>query len=158
MSEVSGSLTQLVYASQPFGFDEGMLRQILGTARKNNLRDDITGSLICRDDLFLQLLEGPTVKVSEAFGRILRDDRHVDVTELVKAPTTARIFPDWAMRHDPAKSWMWSPDEIRGGAIDRAKQDDVIGIFQRIARETADTVQANPLDGQSCPHSKTHTN
>ena len=40
-----------------------MLAGILSSARRNNPRDGITGALICRDDLFLQLLEGPEAAV-----------------------------------------------------------------------------------------------
>ncbi|MEO1205547.1 MAG: BLUF domain-containing protein [Pseudomonadota bacterium] len=159
-------LTRLIYASHPFGFDEGMFRQILGAARRNNTRDGITGSLICREDLFLQLLEGPNVKVRATFDRIQRDDRHVDVTELVNTETNVRLFPDWAMRHDPAQSWMWSSEEVRNRAIDKATPDEVVTIFKRIAlglgtpRKTpvqsfttsAATSSDTPAD--DCPHTK----
>ncbi|MEO1331606.1 MAG: BLUF domain-containing protein, partial [Pseudomonadota bacterium] len=50
-------LTQLVYSSQPFGYDDIMLNGILNDARRCNLRDDITGALVCRHDIYLQLLE-----------------------------------------------------------------------------------------------------
>ena len=50
---------QLIYASRPFGYDELTLTSILMQARKNNARNGITGALVCRDDLFLQILEGP---------------------------------------------------------------------------------------------------
>jgi hypothetical protein len=59
-------LLQLVYASRPFGFDAGTLTAILFDARRCNTRDGITGALICRDDLFLQLLEGPEAAVEAA--------------------------------------------------------------------------------------------
>ena len=63
-------LLQLVYASRPFGFDAGTLTAILFDARRCNTRDGITGALICRDDLFLQLLEGPEAAVEAAYARI----------------------------------------------------------------------------------------
>jgi hypothetical protein len=56
-------LIQLIYSSKPFGFDEAALNQILIIARRNNPRDSITGALICRLDLYLQLLEGPQAAV-----------------------------------------------------------------------------------------------
>ena len=37
------------------------------------------GALICRDDLFLQMLEGPEAVVEAIYGRIVRDDRHLEV-------------------------------------------------------------------------------
>ena len=51
-------LMQLIYTSRPFGFDDATLTGILVTARHNNPRLDITGALICRADIYLQLLKG----------------------------------------------------------------------------------------------------
>ena len=65
---------QLIYASRPFGFDESTLMGILFNARSKIARDDITWALICRSDLYLQLLEGPDDKVDAAYARIKEDD------------------------------------------------------------------------------------
>jgi len=126
-------LVQLVYASRPFGFDQATLSDILMDARRANARDDITGALIARHDLYLQLLEGPRDKVEAAYQRIRRDDRHVEVTRLVERSVEARLFPGWAMRDDPAQSWVWSIEEVRGGAIERTDEAEVLGFFQRLA-------------------------
>ncbi|PKQ12326.1 MAG: blue light sensor protein [Alphaproteobacteria bacterium HGW-Alphaproteobacteria-1] len=126
-------LIQLVYASRPFGFDEATLSAILMDARRANARDDITGALIARHDLYLQLLEGPRDKVAAAYQRIRRDDRHVEVTRLVERPVEARMFPGWAMRDDPAQSWVWSIEAVNDGAIERADATEVLGFFRRIA-------------------------
>ena len=56
-------MKQLIYSSQPFGFDEAMLAGILSGARYNNVRDGITGALICRQDIYLQLIEGPAAAI-----------------------------------------------------------------------------------------------
>jgi len=128
---------QLTYASRPFGFDEGVLAGILLDARRCNERDGITGALICRQDLFLQLLEGPPEAVDAAYQRIARDDRHVEVRRLTRRETGSRMFPDWAMRDDPARSWMWSMQAVADGAVGRASEDEVIGVFERLRRETA---------------------
>ena len=111
------SFIQLVYASRPFGFDQSMLNGILLDARRCNERDDITGALIVRGDLYLQLLEGPQEKLLATYHRITNDERHVEVTHLVQRQVEARMFPGWAMRDDPAKSWVWSIDAVRGGAV-----------------------------------------
>jgi hypothetical protein len=128
-------LIHLVYASRPFGYDEAMLRGILMDARRCNVRDGITGALICRDDLFLQMLEGPEDRVAAAFARIRRDDRHVEV-QLLLAETIAperRLFGQWAMRDDPAQSWVWSRDEVRAGAAGQADEAEVLAFFARLA-------------------------
>jgi Sensors of blue-light using FAD len=126
------SLTQLIYASQPFGFDDAMLGGILVQARRNNPRDDITGCLICRHDLYLQLLEGPALAIDALYARIKTDDRHLDVTELSRSIVTSRIFADWAMRDDPAQSWLWPAEAVANGALRQASPDALRAVFARV--------------------------
>lgn len=130
------SLTQLIYASKPFGFDSGVLDDILTVSRFNNARDGITGALICRGDLYLQLIEGPEDAIAATFARIeADDDRHVNVQPLVSRPVSERIFPGWAMRDDPVRSWMWTIEEVSAGAVQAASEAEILGIFERLARE-----------------------
>ncbi len=129
------SLMQLIYASTPFGFDNPTLNNILSVARRNNLRDGITGSLICRADLYLQMLEGPRAAVTTTFHKIMQDDRHLDVVLIGCGDVKTRLFPEWHMRDDPARSWMWSAAQISDGAIDAASHEDVRAVFMRLIRE-----------------------
>ncbi len=126
-------MIQLIYSSRPFGFDDAVLNGILLTARRNNARDDITGALICRHDLYLQLLEGPEAAVEARYQSIARDDRHLEVVKRVSRQVTERLFPSWAMRDDPARSWMWTAREVAQGALDRAAPAEFIAVFQRLA-------------------------
>jgi hypothetical protein len=135
-------LIQLIYSSRAFGFDEAALNGILMIARRNNPRDGITGALICRHDLYLQLLEGPHAAVEARYSSIARDYRHADVVKRVSRRVTERLFPNWAMRDDPARSWMWTATEIAEGALDRAAPADFVSVFSRLAAE---------LDGISSP-------
>ena len=128
---------QLIYMSEPFGFDDGILNGILSISRRNNTRDGLTGALVCRRDIYLQLLEGPMAAVEATYARIAGDDRHLAVVRLLSAPGDARLFPDWAMRDDPARSWLWSEAEVSAGAVQAASPADVHGVFERVARETA---------------------
>ena len=130
------SLIQLIYASTPFGFDNPTLNQILSVARRNNARDDITGALICRADLYLQMLEGPRAAVTSAFHKILGDDRHLDVVLIACSDIKSRMFPKWHMKDDPATSWMWTQDQIASGAIEQASEEDVRAVFARLLSET----------------------
>ncbi len=132
-------LTQLVYTSQPFGFDDLELRNILLVSRHNNERDNITGSLICREDIYLQLLEGPRAAVSSAYTRIARDNRHGEVMLLWAADVQERLFPRWFMRHDPVRSWMWTRQEVRAGAVSKAPMEDIRSIFVRLAASPNET-------------------
>jgi Sensors of blue-light using FAD len=126
------TILQLIYASQPFGFDEAMLGGILVSARRNNPKYDITGCLIVRHDLYLQLLEGPEVAVDALYERITVDNRHLDVRCLVRETVDARMFPDWAMRDDPAQSWLWSPEEVGNGALTTATSSALRAVFERV--------------------------
>lgn len=131
------TLTQLVYASQPFGFDRSILSGILLDARRCNERDGITGALIARQDLYLQLLEGPHEKVMATYQRIKQDDRHLDLVPLVNRSIKARMFPGWAMRDDPAQSWIWSMEAVADGAVSRSSEDEVLGFFKTLAQTEA---------------------
>jgi Sensors of blue-light using FAD len=126
------SLVQLVYSSRPFGFDLSMLGNILMRSRRNNARDDITGALICRADLYLQWLEGPKDAIEATYAKILKDDRHLDIVRRITRPATTRMFPQWSMRDDPAEGWLWSQDEVDNGALDRAEAVEFIRVFERV--------------------------
>lgn len=126
-------LSQLIYASRPFGFDAGMLDNILVAARRHNARNGITGSLVCRRDLFLQLLEGPRLAVTATIGRIIADDRHVEVAILHCGDASERMFADWSMRDDPPQSWMWPADEVRSGVMEDTTAAQAMAIFRRLA-------------------------
>jgi Sensors of blue-light using FAD len=130
------SLSQIIYASQPFGFNEGVLDDILTVSRRKNAQDEITGALICRADMYLQYLEGPEVALEATYARICHDDRHLEINCLMSRSIDTRLFPKWAMRDDPARSWMWNIDEVAAGAITRATPAEVIAIFERLAVET----------------------
>ncbi len=131
------SLTQIIYSSKPFGFDASVLDDILTISRFNNSRDDITGTLICRADMYLQLIEGPDAAIQATYARIIGDDRHLEVNQLVSRVVTERMFPKWAMRDDPARSWMWTQAEVSAGAIQAATPDQILAIFERLVAEPA---------------------
>jgi hypothetical protein len=134
-------LMQLIYSSTPFGFTNPVLNTILSRSRHNNARDEITGALVCRADLYLQLLEGPRDKVTASFHRILGDDRHDNVTLIACGDIATRQFPEWHMRDDPARSWMWTQQQIADGALEKASAEDVRAVFERLSKEPPETDQ-----------------
>ena len=105
------------------------------TAKTNNQRFQITGALICRSDLYLQFLEGPASEIDRIYQNIRRDDRHVEITLLAEGGAQARLFPDWAMRDDPVRSWMWSREEIADGALETVSASEAFALFLRHAKE-----------------------
>lgn len=126
-------MQQLIYASRPLGFGSSALAEILSVSLVKNAALDITGALICRSDIYLQLLEGPVAAVEGLYESICRDRRHAQVTLLVKGKTPDRLFPDWAMRCDPERSILWSPEDVAAGAFRRANAREVREIFVRFA-------------------------
>ena len=126
------SIYRVVYTSRPFGFDSAILSSILIDARRLNARDDITGALICREDIYLQLLEGSEDQVMRTLERIRRDDRHIEVTLHVAKSVSERMFAEWAMLHDPAASWMWSMEDIADGAVERTTPEEVMTFFKKL--------------------------
>ncbi len=130
-------LTQLIYWSQPFGFDEAMLNGILVQARRNNARDALTGALIARGDIYVQLLEGAADAVASTFARIRVDNRHLAVTKLSEIAAEARLFPHWTMRDDTAPTCLWSAAEVDAGAPGNLLPEAVRAVFQRLALAAA---------------------
>lgn len=126
------SLTRVIYTSRPFGFDSGTLNSILVHARQANPRLGLTGALICREDIYMQLLEGPEDAVRATLDRIRRDDRHLEVMVHVDRPVEDRMFGQWAMLHDPAASWIWTRAEVTDDAIDRATPQEVEAFFLKL--------------------------
>lgn len=126
-------MKQLIYRSQPFGFDRATLAGILMGARRNNRRDDITGALLCRHDVYLQLIEGPAPAIDALYARILVDDRHGDVRLLLSDTVSQRLFPRWEMLDDEAPSLFWSPAQIAEGAIEAADPAALLRIFTLVS-------------------------
>ena len=124
---------RIIYSSRPFGFDASILSGLLIDSRENNEKNNITGSLICRADIYLQMLEGPKKKVLEIFKKIERDDRHLEVDVLSEGSTGERLFPNWAMKDDPVESWMWSQEEVANGAVRDAPEEEILNIFKTLA-------------------------
>jgi len=95
-------LIRLTYFSrnrldQWYGSKDCGIAEILATSVANNLRDGITGALLCDDRWFVQELEGTESKVSATFERILRDQRHRDVSLVTMQPVAERRFAKFAM-------------------------------------------------------------
>lgn len=126
-------LSQLIYVSRPLGYDPQQLDRILTVSRERNAAAGITGLLISRWDLFLQLVEGPRAAIEDTFARIGRDRRHVGIALRHLGAAPARLFPGWEMRSDPSPSWLWPHDAILAGAHLAAPVDELQAIFGRIA-------------------------
>ena len=130
-------LMQLVYCSQPFGYSLEILSAILVASRANNRKNDITGALICRSDIFLQLLEGPEQHVINTYEAIQNDDRHINIYHLIDRPVKKRLFPAWAMKDDPVKTWMWSREDVSKGIVKALSKAEVEEVFVKLSKEAS---------------------
>ena len=128
-------IKQVIYVSKPVGFDEEILNSILTLSRFNNEKNQITGALICRSDLYLQYLEGPAHKIDFVYSKIKIDDRHEDVRLLEDGRSRRRLFSNWAMRGEPVKDWIWTEKEVSNGALERLSGDDAMDIFIKHSKE-----------------------
>jgi Sensors of blue-light using FAD len=126
-------MKQLIYYSHPFGFDEAILSGILMQARRNNKRDGITGALLCRHDMYLQLIEGPEAVIDALYAKISEDDRHGDVQLALSSEVDQRMFPEWEMLDDTAPTMAFSEAGVENGAIEQTTPGALRAVFERIA-------------------------
>jgi Sensors of blue-light using FAD len=110
-----------------------MLAGILSAARRNNPQLGITGALVCRHDIYLQLIEGPASAIDSLYARILVDDRHTNVELLLSEGVGERLFPAWAMLDDEAPSLFWSVQDLAAGVLDGASPDALRAPFVRLS-------------------------
>ena len=128
-------IKQVIYVSKPVGFDDETLNSILTLSRFNNERNQITGALICRSDLYLQYLEGPAHKIDSVYSKIKIDERHEDVRLLEDGRSRRRLFSNWSMRGVPVKDWIWTEKEVSNGVLERLSGNDAMDIFTKHSRE-----------------------
>ena len=125
---------RLIYRSQPFGFDSATLAGILSAARRHNPQWGITGALICRHDVYLQLIEGPSASIDALYARILNDDRHTEIRLLLEEEMDERLFPAWAMLDDEAPSLFWSAEDVAKGTLETASAEELRAPFIRLSQ------------------------
>ncbi|QDU97395.1 Blue light- and temperature-regulated antirepressor YcgF [Lignipirellula cremea] len=89
---------QLVYLSlASHDFPASELKDLLAIARKNNVDLGITGMLIYRDRVFMQVLEGDELAVEKLYQKIKADPRHENCKVLLATRVPQRSFDLWSM-------------------------------------------------------------
>ena len=78
-------------------WDQDGLKALLARCRSRNAAAGVTGLLLYRDGVFMQVLEGEEEAVRALYRRIAHDPRHHDVTNIWVAHAPQRRFPDWSM-------------------------------------------------------------
>lgn len=89
---------RVMYVSKaPRPLTNGELDDLLAGAQARNRAHGISGLLVYDAGSFLQVLEGPTDRISTLVGNIERDPRHEDVIFLSAGAVEARYFEGWGM-------------------------------------------------------------
>lgn len=73
------------------------IEHLLAASRARNLQLGISGLLLYRDGIFIQVLEGETADVQLVYRLIYQDPRHHSVVKLLEERISARRFPGWSM-------------------------------------------------------------
>lgn len=89
---------QLVYISAPVrDMKPEELKDLLEHALQRNKELSITGLLLYRPGMFMQVLEGEESVVRGLYAQIERDSRHNDVTIVWSGRVPLRRFENWTM-------------------------------------------------------------
>jgi hypothetical protein len=73
------------------------LAEMLTKARAKNHRLGVTGMLLYKAGLFLQVLEGDASRVRDLYATIASDPRHRACSVVQESPISCRQFSDWSM-------------------------------------------------------------
>jgi len=122
MKEPEHQLIQVVYcsaATHELTYEK--VERLLEASQRRNERLGITGMLLCAGRSFLQVIEGEREKIDRLLSSIEKDDRHRNITVIIREPIAKRSFGDWTMGYADLKKV-----DVRGilGANDFFLQDE----------------------------------
>ena len=139
-------LTYMSSFSRPLQEEE--IAEIGAYASRRNAEDGITGVLLTLGTVFYQIIEGDDRAIDDLYARVLRDDRHTDITCLGTEPAaTRRMFPDWSMN-------VIGLDRLGGEVVESLKvllgrmseAHHIIGRYTQPAVSRIMTQGLNPLE------------
>jgi len=154
----SETVFQLCYASAAkAGLLDSDVEDILKVARQHNQEKQITGALLLKEGIFLQLLEGDESRVKSLYSRIVKDLRHHNVVTLFEATDNPRVFIDWSMAYGKLDSL--SPSGVKEVLywtkfLNRTREIDndmILQIFNQF-KSTIDTQKSEYGPEQFCVH------
>ena len=116
---------RLVYVSTAQdGLSSGEIGDILDVSTSNNDERRITGFLAHNGRHFMQALEGERDEVEEIYNRILDDQRHYGVVQIIGEKIDDRAFPQWAMNY-------FRVDNPKGHTMIIKRDDPVDGLLPK---------------------------
>lgn len=131
---------RLVYVSTARkGLTDQDMASILNTAQSNNHERYLTGFLLHNGSNFMQALEGEEAEVHEIYQKILEDDRHHGVVQILGENIQERAFPDWAMSYyrvdDPGSASMVARhDDPVDSLLPEGMPRELLHMFTRFMR------------------------
>jgi len=133
-------MLQIVYASRPLDFSAPSLLNLLLTARQFNTSNNITGALLYRDDIFMQMLEGDSAVIRNLMKRISKDERHTIVVPLVDRSVASRAFSRWEMYSDPFDDDLFSRAAVRDRKYLEMPTAEILALFTRLSHKPLQSV------------------
>ncbi|MEM8616136.1 MAG: BLUF domain-containing protein [Pseudomonadota bacterium] len=128
---------RLVYVSTAHDWLEDQhIADILDVSGSNNDERRITGFLAHNGRHFMQALEGEVDEVEDIYERILADERHFGVVQILGERIEQRAFPNWAMNYfrvdDPAQGAMViRHDDPVDGILPQDMPRELLHLFTR---------------------------
>jgi hypothetical protein len=102
MSDQAGetAVYHIIYASSAVvRLSQNQLLDLLKISRVNNEARSLSGMLLYRDGLYLQLLEGSRDEITKLLIKLRKDPRHTDIRVLRQGELRKRLFPEWSMAY-----------------------------------------------------------
>ena len=122
MKDTGKKIYQVVYRSTATTMpSKDEILKILETARQKNESHGVTGLLMVRGNVFIQLLEGEKSAVHETLKRIKTDKRHSNIKILLEGLGQGRMFKKWSMGFIDEESFHTSTSEALD-MIDKVSQ------------------------------------
>jgi EAL domain-containing protein (putative c-di-GMP-specific phosphodiesterase class I) len=104
MKASSHQLVQVVYCSAATqALTREKVERLLRMSQKRNETLGITGMLLCAGRSFLQVIEGEKKSVEKLIRSIEKDDRHRNITVIIREPIAERSFGEWTMGYADLK-------------------------------------------------------
>lgn len=95
-------ITFLVYISRIVApLDDQAVKEIAEKAALKNQTLNITGLLLRSGGNFVQVLEGPKVRVHKLLETISKDSRHSDLRVIYEEQIETQLFSKWSMNYRP---------------------------------------------------------
>jgi hypothetical protein len=134
-------LLHIIYASAATTpINQADLLKMLERSREKNARLGITGILLHSEGSFFQVLEGKEDAVENIFETIQHDQRHVNITVIIRETIAKRAFPEWSMAfanatNEQLKEIEGLNDFFQGGScladIDEGRAKKILKAFEK---------------------------